>query len=143
MFEISVRMVNLRAAFRSDESIDSQFVHEKALELDRDLQVWKAGVPLGWIYTTIRAPNATVGRCFSGKSHMYPTLQIADGWNYWRTLRILVNQIIVQNVARLTPPDTNQRSIAISIIRQLSSDICISTASYVNTPRTFIWLPRD
>jgi hypothetical protein len=134
MFEISVRMVNLRAIFKRSEAIDIHYFREKALELERDLQSWKAGVPLSWTYTTQNDTQASTDTPFGGKSHFYPTLGLTDAWNHWRTLRIFVNKIIVQNEDRSIAPDNAQRSLAISIIREMSSDLCISTSSYIDTP---------
>ncbi|KIX07330.1 uncharacterized protein Z518_01983 [Rhinocladiella mackenziei CBS 650.93] len=135
--EISFRMVNLRAAFKNGEVTDPQVIRKTALEIDGDLEVWRAGVPPNWRYTTIDAPGAGVDTCFDGKSHVYPTPWIADAWNNWRILRILVNQIIVQNEVRSSVPENAQKSIALSIIRQSSADICISTSSFIGTPRKF------
>jgi hypothetical protein len=133
--EISFRMVNLRAAFQNGEVTDPQVIREAALDIDSDLETWRAGVPLNWRYATIDATEAPVGTCFDGKRHVYPSLWIAEVWNSWRTLRILVNQIIVQNELRSSVPGNAQKSIALSIIHQFSTELCISTTSFMDTPR--------
>ena len=133
--EISFRIVNLRAALRNGEVTDPQVIRETALEIDGDLETWRAGVPRNWRYATIDANEAPVGTCFDGKRHVYPNLWIVDVWNNWRTLRILVNQIIVQNELRSSVPDNAQKSIALSIIHHFSTELCISTASFTGTPR--------
>ena len=133
--EISFRIVNLQAAFRNGEVTDPQVIRETALEIDGDLETWRAGVPRNWRYATIDATEAPVATYFDGKRHVYPNLWIADVWNNWRTLRILVNQIIVQNELRSSVPDNAQKSIALSIIHQFSTELCISTASFTGTPR--------
>jgi hypothetical protein len=140
--EISFRMVNLRAAFQNGEVTDPQVIRETALEIDGDLETWRAGVPLNWRYATIDATEAPVGTCFDAKRHVYPNLWIAEVWNNWYTLRILVNQIVVQNELRSSVPDNAQKSIALSIIRQFSTELCISTASFTGTPRRSLSLPK-
>jgi len=135
MADMSFRLVNLRAAVKNGEVIDPQAIREAALELDGDLDAWGANVPPGWGYTTIDASEAPVGTCFEGKRHMYSNLWYAKDWNSWRILRILVNQIVIQNEARWRVPDSDQKSIALSIIREMSIGICISTASFTGSPR--------
>jgi hypothetical protein len=71
-------MVNLRAAVKNGEVTDPQVICETALEIDGDLETWRAGVPLNWRYATIDGPEAAVGTCFDGKSHVYPNLWIAE-----------------------------------------------------------------
>jgi len=133
--EIVFRLVNFRAALKNGEITDPQVIRETALKIDGDLETWRAGVPPNWRYATINAPEAAVGTCFDGKSHVYPNPWIAEFWNHWRTLRILVNQIIVQNEVCSSVPDNAQKSTALSIIHQLSTDLCISSPALMNTPR--------
>jgi hypothetical protein len=140
--EISFRIVNLRAALQNGEVTDPRVIREIALEIDGDLETWRAGVPLNWRYATIDATEALVGTCFDGKRHVYPSLWIADVWNNWRALRILVNQIIVQNELRSSVPDNVQKSVALSIIHQFSTELCISTTSFTGTPRRSLTPPK-
>jgi len=133
--EISFRVVNLRAAFENGEITDPRVIRETALEIDADLETWRAGAPTKWRYSTNLVTDALVGTCFEGKCHVYPNFWVAHVWNNWRTLRILVNQIIVQNELRSSAPDNAQKSIAISIIRQFSTELCTSTSSFIGTSR--------
>lgn len=133
--EISFRMVNLQAALKNGEVTDPQVIRKIALEIDSDLEAWRAGMPLNWRYTTIDATEAPAVTYLNGKRHVYPNLWTAEGWNNWRSLRIAINQIILENEFRLSVPDSVQKSISLSIIRQFSTDLCISTASFAGTPR--------
>jgi hypothetical protein len=135
--EISFRIINLYAAFINGEVTDPQVIRETALEIDSDLQTWKAGVSPSWGYTIIDAPEAAASTCFNGKSHVYPNLWIGEVWNNWRALRIWINQIIVRNEVLSSVPGDVQKSTALSVIRQLSTDLCISTSSFMGTPRKF------
>ncbi|KAF2798423.1 hypothetical protein K505DRAFT_414363 [Melanomma pulvis-pyrius CBS 109.77] len=129
---ISFRIVNLMAAVKNGNVTDSVVIREIALQLDSDLMAWKAVVSQNWRYYTIDTSEATSGvEYFEGKRHVYPNLWVVEIWNSWRTLRILVNQIILQNEARTDGGNIT----APSIIHQLSTDICISASSLKNTPR--------
>lgn len=135
IWEISFRIVNLRAAFKNGEVTDPRVIRETALDIDAELETWKASAPPNWRYATNNATEASVGTCFDGKRHVYPNLGIAEGWNNWRTLRIFVNQIIMQNELRSSMPDNVQKFIALVIIHQLSTDLCISASSFTGSPR--------
>ena len=139
--EISFRIVNLRAAFKNGEITDPHVIRDIALEIDSDLDTWRAGLPQNWEYATNDATEAPAGTFFDNKCHVYPNLWIAEVWNNWRTLRILVNQIVVQNEFRSSMPDNGQKSLSIIIIQQLSTELCISTASFTGNPRKFFILP--
>ena len=128
--EISFRVINLRAAFGNGEITDPQAIRRTALEIDTDLETWSAGAPPNWRYS---ANN--VDTCFGGKCHVYPNLWVAQAWNNWRSLRIVINQIIMQNEFRSSAPDNEQKSISLSIIRQFSTDLCISASNFAGTPR--------
>ena len=130
---LSFRIVNLRAAFKTGEMTDQQLIRETALDIDRDLETWKAGVPRTWRYATIEDPNTEPGTSFEGKRHVYPNLWIAEAWNNWRSLRILVNQIILQNELRTDMSDIAER--AVEMIRHFSAELCMSISSFTDSPR--------
>ena len=132
---LSFRIVNLRAAFKTGEMTDPQLIRETALEIDSDLEIWKAGVPHSWRYATVEDPNSDPITCFEGKRHIYPNLWIADAWNNWRSLRILVNQIILQNELRTDMSAIAER--AIETIRHFSTELCISISSFKDSPRKY------
>jgi len=133
--EIAFRIVNFRAAFKNGEITDPQVIRETALEIDGDLETWRAGVPPNWRYAIVNAPEAAVGTYFEGKSHVYPNPWVAEVWNNWRTLRIFINQIIVENEVRSSVPNNVQKSTALFNIHQLSTDLCISSSTLIGTPR--------
>ena len=138
---ISFRIVNLRAAFKNGDIKDPRVVRMMALEIDADLDEWRVGLPPSWSYTTTHATvSADVADCFNGARHRYASLWIAEVWNNWRALRVLVNQILVQSESgyRRLPSNTERtqtESLAISRIQDLSTDICVSVASFAGTPR--------
>jgi len=135
--------VNLKAAYENGEVRDPQLICQMALEIDGDLKDWQAGVPPHWQYATIDAPEPDAGTHFDAKCHVYPNLWVAEAWNNWRTLRISINQIILANGLHSSLRDTAQNSAAISTIRQCSAEICISAASFTDSPsRSTVLLPQ-
>ncbi|KAH0841006.1 hypothetical protein FOPE_06339 [Fonsecaea pedrosoi] len=135
--EICFRLANLRAAMKDQGAIDPQAIRATALEIDADLETWRAGLPPIWKYTTISMSDAANDTYFAGKMHVYPNLWIAEAWNSWRAARILVNQLILQNEACVPNPDNALTDLALSTIRQLCIDICISTHSFRDSPRKY------
>jgi hypothetical protein len=134
--EISFRTINLRAALNGGEITDPATIRATLLELDHDLEAWRAGLDPGWKYSSVSDPEETSsGSCLKGHRHFYPNNWIADAWNNWRGLRIIVKQMILENEARSATPDVVQNSHATSVIRELSADICISIQSFRDNPR--------
>lgn len=129
---IYFQLVNFRAAFENGDILDAHIIRDTAQKLDSKLETWRASVPSSWRYEII---DVTTPVGFNGKHHLYPSLWVAEVWNTWRALRISVNQILVQNELRFSEPDNIQNTIGVDTIRQLSTDICISTLSFVGSPR--------
>ncbi|KAK7415770.1 hypothetical protein QQX98_005683 [Neonectria punicea] len=95
--EICFRLINLSVAFKSRETIDSEAMRKIALDIDSDLENWRAGMSEKWKYASVDADESAVD-CFMEKRHVYSNLWIAENWNNWRMVRILVNQILHQIV---------------------------------------------
>ena len=131
--ELSYRLVNLRAAFKTGTITDPRIICETAFEIDDDLEAFRAGIPWYWEYTTVDATDAPTGTFFDGKRHVYPNLWVAEVWNNWRTLRILINQIILQSELRVGMSDQAQRSL--ELIHRFCAELCISAASFAHSPR--------
>ena len=130
MCEISFRVVNLHAAIQNGDLVDPNTIRKKAKTIDADLEAWACTAPTSWWYSTIEDAESPASISFSVKRHVYPNLWVAEAWNNWRTLRILVSQIFVQNMLTTDSVQYSQRSIALSIIQICSLDLCISVASF-------------
>ncbi|KAF2191228.1 hypothetical protein K469DRAFT_720220 [Zopfia rhizophila CBS 207.26] len=140
--DMSFQLLNLRAAIKRGELTDSKTIRDAATEIDRDLDAWRADIPPSyWSYAAIDASNAPAGTNFNGKCHVYGNLWSAQVWNNWRAVRIVTNQIILQNEVRSSASQSARQSKVISLIRQLSTDICISTPSFTGSSRAvaLIW----
>lgn len=139
--EISFRVVNLWAAFKSETATDPQAIRARALEIDGDLKAWGQSLPSYWKYATVddgeRAAEASFGRI----RHEYPGLWVANVWNNWRTLRIVIGHILIHNETRSVRPDSALEAFALSIIHQMSVDICVSTSSFNGDSRKYLSFP--
>ncbi|KAF2095066.1 hypothetical protein NA57DRAFT_44915 [Rhizodiscina lignyota] len=126
------RLLELRGAIKRGDITDPETIRDAAIAINRDLETWRATVPSSWRYTVIDVGDAPTCTYFEGKSHVYSNPWTAQVWNNWRTLRILVNQIILENCNVL---DSADGSSALSLIRRLSTEICISAPNFMEAPR--------
>lgn len=131
IFEISFRVVNLVSSIKNGRVTDTSNICAAVVEIDDDLRAWRKSLPPKWKYATVDSSTTTAGTSFDSKCHVYPSLWIAETWNGWRILRIFVNQMILQHGDHCS--DAAQK--ASDLIHRLSTDICISTASFADTPR--------
>ena len=116
---------------------DPSSIRSVASQIDADLEGWTPSISRSWAYATVPAPAGTY---FQGKRHVYDDPWAAQVWNSWRTLRILVNRLIIEYSSGTEEPAGNIKHPAFQLIRRLSTDICISTADYIGSPRKRIRL---
>lgn len=129
---ISFRLVNLRAALRNGEITDVQIAIETAISIDEALVSWRETMPPEWEYTVVDSSDS-----FGGCTHIYPNLWVAEAWKNWRIMRILVNQMIGENEASSNDPNDGRISQTLSVVRQLSMEVCISCSNFMGTPSKF------
>ncbi|QRD86814.1 hypothetical protein F9C07_2202260 [Aspergillus flavus] len=77
-----------------------------AATIDRYLLRWKHSLPPRWIYQTIRGPvsNRSPSHLkfyYTQVYHVYPDLWACNIWNFYRSARILLNQLIL-NTAEIS-----------------------------------------
>ncbi|KAJ6446989.1 fungal specific transcription factor domain-containing protein [Purpureocillium lavendulum] len=95
IFEISFRIVNLRARMlRGEEGLNRQAVRKAALDVDEELQRWRAALPAEWNFE-VHVPAAPLENAFGEKRHIYPSLWNAEVWNNWRLVRLLVSRVLL------------------------------------------------
>jgi len=137
IFEISFRIVNLRAAMlRGDAGLDRKAARETAMDIDRELQAWSAALPQEWNYQ-VEILDGPLDGGFGGIRHVYPSLWNAEVWNNWRLVRVLVSRILLDTSTESHGEPSLEPSVAsiVSRIRQYSEDICVSTNALIDTPR--------
>ena len=99
-----------------------------------ELETWRAALKPDWNYVTVDAGNASVSTSFKGKLHVYKNPENMQAWNNWRTLRILLYQIILQNETSCGLIDSVHASTAIFVIRKMSTEVCISASIQIGSP---------
>lgn len=122
-------------------------MHERALQIEADLESWKAVAPHAWTCTVV--DNFSAKSCqidhsmiYNGKRHEYPSPSVAVLWNHWRILSILVHQLLIRIINTFDDSSVEAfqcgsytRAHSESRIREFSDDVCTSVASFMNTPR--------
>jgi hypothetical protein len=128
--ELSFRLSRLRAAAKTGE-LDSAAIFDMAMCMDQDLATWAASIPDSWKYVVVAGEIEPTGTSFGSKlRHVYNSPWAAQTWNNYRTLRILVRQLIVRHCDEQSDLDSH-----IALIHELSAEICISTEGYNMSPR--------
>lgn len=132
--DICFRILDLRTAIRNGDITSPKAICETAHEIEAELRVWKENVPPSCSYATINAGDTPAGTYFEGKRYLFNHPLAAQVWNNWRTLRIMIQQIILRYTEI-------HEAAAISLIRQMSTEICISTSCFIGSPHaaTLLW----
>jgi hypothetical protein len=133
--DMCFRLLHLRSAIKSGEITDQEAICSAAIEMDRDLEAWRASLESNWSYTTVDAGDVSAGTYFDGKRHIYSNLWTARLWNNWRALRILLSRLILQNESASDASDSAQKSTSLTLMHQMSTEICISAANFLGSPR--------
>ncbi|KAE8371599.1 hypothetical protein BDV26DRAFT_275767 [Aspergillus bertholletiae] len=100
-----------------------------AATIDRDLRQWRHSLPPRWTYQSVRRPpvrdrSPSHMKCYYTEVyHIYPDLWACNIWNFYRSVRIRVNQLIL-NAAELS--DQTQQAHARGTITQLATEIAES-----------------
>ncbi|TEA14430.1 hypothetical protein C8034_v003476 [Colletotrichum sidae] len=140
---IGFRIVDLCADIKSHLLTDSRTICHFALDIKANLKAWAdlRSETFFEISTVREAANI----CFEDKKHVYSSVWGAQLWNSWRSLGILINQIILDSLDHLLLHNQEIKrdvySEALYSLRNLSQDICISTPNLASSPRapTMIW----
>jgi hypothetical protein len=135
--DLCYQFLDLRRSIKTGEMTDPAAILKATMGMEAELMLWKVERTQAWDYTTVVAEDAPKGTYFKGKRHIYSTPWIARALNNWRTLRIQINHIIVENESYMQEPNDAQLSIATSVIQQMSTDICISVHDFQGSARKF------
>lgn len=102
--------------------------------LDNVLVIWADHLPSQFHYTTVTVQNIgcawTSQNTLDGTVHIYSTTGHASVWNRWRSLRLILNEIMLKLSPTLTqtlgPTTALLEQPARSTIHSLVDDICAS-----------------
>ncbi|KAF2656273.1 hypothetical protein K491DRAFT_392766 [Lophiostoma macrostomum CBS 122681] len=138
--EISFRLVNLRAAIKDGSITDINVIRQIVTTMNEDLTSWETSLSPSWAYTETDTKDPYV-MYLGEKRPGYPNLWIADIWNNWRVLRILVYRYTLRQDGLCTATCQADKVKAHLMIQRYSMDICNSVPCFVGNPR-FIALIR-
>lgn len=135
-------VADLRTDIRSEKLADPQKILSAACAIEADLLAWSASLPPEFTYSThIPEPLDTSfeRRChgirpYDNEYHIYRDVWSPKIWNYYRCARILVNELILSQVHKISksspaslPEDIRLYCKSLrSTIRRLSVEICYS-----------------
>ncbi|KAF9887045.1 hypothetical protein FE257_010539 [Aspergillus nanangensis] len=143
LISIAGRLSNLRADIHRRLLTDQKEILSAAYAIEAELMGWVAALPQDFLYTTIQHPSPDPFASMLGRGqspcnhryHIYHDLWLGHSWNQYRCARIIVSEIILGCLRRLSFRST---TMAISgelqshctrlrsTTRQLAQDICAS-----------------
>lgn len=117
-------------------TVNGRNVVPMALLIDAELEKWAAIERYERPYTSIKA-EPTSDLTFEGSYTTYHNLSVATHWNHYRSIRIMVNEIILGQLEQDSPqlidsyfetttPNANQIELSKILIISLSQEICAS-----------------
>ncbi|KAL2822317.1 hypothetical protein BDW59DRAFT_149472 [Aspergillus cavernicola] len=145
---IAGSLSNLRADIRTKASTDANEILSRAYAIEAELLAWVAAGPPDFLYTTYECSSVEQWvRMFGNKPfpynnqyHVYRDLWICHTWNQYRCSLIIVCEIILSCLRRLSgasPTVTMSKELQNhcarirNVTRELASDICASAAYHL------------
>ncbi|KAJ5551847.1 hypothetical protein N7535_000207 [Penicillium sp. DV-2018c] len=143
------QLSNLRADIRANTFKNEQEIISAASAIEADLIAWLASLPPEFSYTTsVKSPFDFAFRqrfrgieTYDDQYHVYPDLWVCNSWNQYRSARIIVSEIILSHVRKIS--DTSSlsslseefrlqcRTLRLTI-RRLAVEICRAVPFYFN-----------
>ncbi|GES62315.1 C6 finger domain protein [Aspergillus terreus] len=110
LITIAGRLSNLRADINRKMRTDQREILSAAYAIEAELMAWVAGLPPEFMYTVVEHPSPDpfanmLGRTDSpcgNRYHIYHDLWLAHSWNQYRCARIIVSEIILGCLRRLS-----------------------------------------
>ncbi|KAH6849986.1 hypothetical protein B0I37DRAFT_413420 [Chaetomium sp. MPI-CAGE-AT-0009] len=146
LIKVIARFVQLSALARSQPLIDTSpktaALIREALEINRDLEAWEGRQEGIWAVAEERGGDGffPLEAVLDGCYHVYDNTYIARVWNHYRWAHTLVNQMLLETVARfpassapLVPAEQQKRSLG--WIRRLARDTLVSVPTHYRHPR--------
>lgn len=148
LISIIGKLSNLRADLTTKIVTDGREILTRAYGIEAELMAWVAGLPPSFMYTTVK--NRAVDAEFllrsrgifpySNEYHVYSELWLGHAWNQYRCSRIIVTEIIMSCLRRMTANPVGVYSSEELVLhssklrataRQLAEDICASVPDHL------------
>ncbi|KAL3481986.1 hypothetical protein BJX99DRAFT_217924 [Aspergillus californicus] len=141
------KLSNLRADINTKVLSDANEIISRAYSIEGELLAWVASGPADFLYTTYECSSVQQWvRMFGNKPfpynnqyHVYRDLWICHTWNQYRCSRIIVCEIILSCLRRLSAGASMAMSKELqshcarirNVTREMASDICASAAYHL------------
>ncbi|KAJ5131358.1 uncharacterized protein N7515_007397 [Penicillium bovifimosum] len=143
------KLSNLRADIRTNVFNNEREIISAASAIEADLIAWLASLPPEFNYeTSVKSPFDFAFRqrfrgidTYDDQYHVYSNLWVCNSWNQYRSARIIVSEIILSHVRRISD-STSLSSLSTefrlqcrtlrSTMRRLAVDICRGVPFYFN-----------
>lgn len=131
LLDISIRLCELRSAIRLGSVCDNEAIR-KAVAVDKELECWRSGLPVEFSYSKLYNSDNPED-AFFGFYHVYAEKKVIPVWNYYRSMRIMTNEIILDALHSLHSQSTmpTQQLVSEIILNELTHDICGSVRPFL------------
>jgi hypothetical protein len=141
---LSSKYCSLRSSMSSfHDYSDSEHIITTACAIDQELDIWSKTCPITFIYQTVALKERREA-VFSDHYHVYLNLWVATVWNHYRSIRLLINELILDQLCHLYQDNPeasllwndpgffeNQVLTSNTTLLQLCHDICASVPYYL------------
>lgn len=126
---------DLRAAIKKGELTETEAVISKALEIDGSLEHLLEFASSGYTHEIVTAASGPSDECLDGYYYAYSYLWVAQIWNSYRFVRLLLHETILRQVERDRDksilgdgddPIMGQFSQSKALVVRLCTEICAS-----------------
>ncbi|KAK9375622.1 uncharacterized protein V1513DRAFT_442536 [Lipomyces chichibuensis] len=129
---IFTRFIAMWASRGHQSSAHSDTIIQYALGFESDLKNWAMELPESWAFR----PVPSSGEVFNGyMEHDYPNRFIANSWSWYRTIRMLVNEVLVEYLTSRSCSaaeyELRLADSSMSTLSQLSREICSSASFFL------------
>ena len=125
----------------------SAAIIENGVEIDTQLNDWASACSLLYNYSIVKVKERSAS-VFANYYHVYKNIWVAHTWNLYRSIRILLNEMMLEQLIHLsqsplercnqdsigehiTSPYEEQMMVCRSLLVQLPWDICASVPYYL------------
>lgn len=131
--DMMTRLADIRASAAGKGDFKSKEFASLLLGMERDLESWTQELPQGWKFVTHDCSrNENV---YENSYISYTSPSIAAAWNDYRTLRCIVNDIMLTHIDSIRLENASQhgadllkeRQRAIDTIKRCCTETCLST----------------
>lgn len=118
--------MEIRISLPDGKPVDDSLFIKAVLVIEHDLAKWAAELPSTWAFHTVVSGVHTP--TYEGYSHISPNLPIAKIWNYYRCVRMITNDLLLEHSTALaaTADQGKLRLRCLLTLSRMRRDVCAS-----------------